>query len=65
MRNGLSPEFIDGYASSRVVAAVRDAKELKMFAWGNADLQPVSLVPRRGIAGVEPGLARSGQTDTF
>jgi hypothetical protein len=46
-----------------VAAAVRDEDKLKMFALGYEEVQPVSLVPCS--AGVVPGLARSGQTDTL
>ena len=48
--NKLSPETTEKlvyvYSNSKMAAAVSNADELKMFAWDNEDLLPVSLVLR-------------------
>ena len=67
IRNKLSPETNENlvyvYSNSKMAAAVRDADELKTFAWDNEDVWPVSLVWRG--SDVVPGLARPGQVDTL
>ena len=59
-RYGYSISFYVHWCSCEGIdfTTVRDADELKMFAWDNEDVQPHN-------AGVVRGLARSGQIETL
>ena len=47
-------KLVHVYSNSKKAASVRDADELKMFAWDNEVVLPASLVRRS--SGVVPGL---------
>ena len=65
--NKLSPETTEKldyvYSNSKMAGTVSNADELKMFAWDNEDVQPVSL--SQHSSGFVPCLAWPGQVDTL